>query len=75
MVGVRVAFDVSLPFVAAQAFETGGESYVDGKPFPWRDLSITEDTLHAMWRSGLVRCEPGPIVAPTKPPQRSRAAK
>lgn len=55
---VRIAFDTSLPFVAAQAFTAAGRSYADGESVPWRELGLREDEIHAWWRANLVRCVP-----------------
>lgn len=70
---VRIAFDVSLPVVATEAFTTGGRRFGDGESVPWRELGVSESDLYAWWQANLVRFVPAesePIVPPrTKPPQ------
>lgn len=55
---VRIAFDVSLPVIACEAFTVSGKSFADGDTVPWRDLGVTEVMLHDWWRAGMVRFRP-----------------
>jgi hypothetical protein len=60
----RIAFDPALPVKATQAFAATAErSFAQGEAVDWRELGITENTLHIWWLSGLVYFEPAPEQA------------
>ena len=50
----RIAFDPSLPVVAAQPFMARGQTFASGDAVDWRALGITEQMLYEWWLSHLV---------------------
>lgn len=60
---VRIAFDPSLPVVAATSFDACGKSFAPGDAFPWRSIGVTEQTLADLWRASFVVFLPAAPVA------------
>jgi hypothetical protein len=60
----RVAFDPTLPVVAAQPFMAAGRSFVSGETVDWRALGVTEAVLFDWWRAGQVS---HPVTAREEP--------
>lgn len=57
----RIAFDPSLPVVAAQPFTALGRKFASGDVVDWRALGITEQMLYEWWLATLVA---HPLAAP-----------
>jgi hypothetical protein len=56
-VPVRVVFDLSLPFAAAQPFSVGDKRFATDEEVDWRGLGVTELQLRTWYSSGLVYCK------------------
>lgn len=66
----RIAYDVSLPVVAAQAFNACDHDFVPGDPVNWRALGIAETMLYNWWRGGLIAFQPEPARDAAAKPKR-----
>lgn len=69
---VRIAFDVSLPVVASQAFTVGGKPFAMGDPVRWRELGVDADMLLTWWQAGMVAFQPAAVTVETPKQQRAR---
>lgn len=50
----RIAFDPSLPVVAASPFTAAGRKFASGDSVDWRALGIDERTLFDWWQAMIV---------------------
>ena len=58
----RQKFDLAAPFKASAVILTAGKRFEVGKPFPWRQLGISESDIFALWHAGQVDCLPAPAA-------------
>lgn len=73
----RVAYNPSLPVVAAHAFTAAGDGFATKQPVDWRALGITERTLFEWWQAGMVsfvEAPQAPVSASEVPLGQSPAA-
>lgn len=80
----RIAFDPSLPVVAAAPFMAKGTQFAAGAPVDWRAIGVSERIALDWWLAGLIShpvapagtvgvvVTPGERVAVTPPSKRAR---
>lgn len=68
-----IAFDAALPAFTAAEVRCGGQKFPAGAPFPWRELGVTEDALHTMWRANFITFQTPPAAPAAAPPKQQQA--